>query len=173
MTDTPLLSPHTPEPGGNLPMLLLFALGWALAPLVQCADRYLWSDWEFAAALGVLIGADTLTGLLRAWNARSLSSRQFHRLFIKVLAYAAMLVTLHTISHHTVQGQPNSLLAGIVPYFDATVYAAIVVREALSIHENLAALGYPLLPARVLRHFKAVEKEQQEPPAPPPAGPAV
>jgi phage-related holin len=122
--------------------------------VVQWAERYLWSDWEFAAALAVLIAADTATGLARAWHTRTLASRRFQGVFVKVLAYAATLVTLHTISHHTVQGQPNSLLAGIVPYFDATAYAAIVLRETLSIHENLAALGYPLLPTRVLRHFR-------------------
>ena len=133
-------------------------IGWVLAPVVQFVERFLWSDWEFAAFLAVLITLDTITGLVVAWQTRSVSSRKLERFLVKVAAYAVLLITMHVISHHTIAGKPNTILAAIVPYFDALVYAAILFREALSINENLAALGHPLLPPFIIRRLERFQE---------------
>jgi phage-related holin len=149
------LSPHLADTGHPLhtTALQLAAAGWVLAPIVAFVERYLWNDWEFAAALAVLITLDTLCGLVRAWKHHRLNSQCLNGLLLKVFAYGAALVMVHTISHHTVHGKPNSLLADVVPWLDAALYGAILFREALSIHEHLAALGYSVLPVWALRRL--------------------
>ena len=147
--------------GGNLleRTTALLLGGWALAPLVRFTEQFLWSDWEFAGFLAVLVTLDTLAGGIRAYRCRSLSARGFSRLFLKLMAYVITLVTLHVLAHHTIDGQPNTVLGKVVPFFDALAYAAI--------HENLAALGFPLLPRRLLRHFAQFVEEGRLPPEPP------
>jgi hypothetical protein len=144
------------DSGSNLlkQMLLLLGAGWLLAPVVRFAERFLWSDWEFAGFLGVMVAVDTAAGLLVAWRQSRISRELLDDLFIKLFAYGATLITIHTLSHHTVEGQPNSILGTIVPYFDAVVYAAILVREALSLNEHLLKLGHPLLPPFLLRRLR-------------------
>ncbi|MFW5659246.1 MAG: phage holin family protein [Bacteroidota bacterium] len=139
-------------------VLVYVFIGWMLAPVVQFVERFLWSDWEFAAFLGILIILDTLTGLIAAWQTRSVSSRKLERVLIKVTAYAVLLITMHVLSHHTIAGKPNTILAAIVPYFDALIYAAILFREALSINENLAALGHPILPPFIIRRLERFQE---------------
>ena len=139
-------------------ILLYILAGWVLAPIVQFVERFLWSDWEFAAFLGILIMLDTLTGFIMAWQRRNISSQRFQRLFMKLGAYSVLLITLHVLSHHTIAGKPNSVMAMIVPYFDALVYAAILFREALSINENLTRLGYPILPPFITAHLERFQE---------------
>lgn len=153
--------------------------GWVIAPIIQFVERFFWSDWEFAAMLGIMVFLDTLTGVLCAWLARSISSRRFYRTFLKITAYGVTLTVVHTLSHHTVHGQPNTVFGAIVPFFDSVVYAAILFREALSIHENLTQLGYPLLPPFITRRlqrfqqegWKAVKPAPEAQETPPGAGP--
>jgi phage-related holin len=150
-----LAAPTSDAPGTGAPTWLGWvAAGWVLAPLVEFVERYLWNDWQFAGALAVLVAVDTACGLVRAWHTCTLNSRAFNRLIVKVFAYGAALVTVHTLSHHTLQGVPRGVLADVVPWLDAALYGAILFREVLSIHEHLTALGYPLLPPWVLRHLR-------------------
>jgi hypothetical protein len=150
---------------------LLLGMGWVLAPVIRFVERFLWSDWEFAGFLGVLVALDTIAALINAWRHADVSVRLIDDLLLKLFAYSATLITTHTLSHYTVHGEPNSLLGELVPYFDAVVYAAILSREALSLHEELRQMGYPLLPPFLLRRLRDVRAAGSEAAAaPPPKG---
>jgi len=136
----------------------LLVAGWILAPVVDVVERYVWNDWEFAATLAVLVCVDTICGLVRAWQSRTVNSKRFNGVVVKVIAYGAALVVVHTLSRNTVRGEPSSILAELVPLLDAVVYGAIVFREVLSIHEHLSAMGFPLLPQWLLNRMKKATK---------------
>jgi hypothetical protein len=154
MQPTPISHPPPVTPG-----LLLVAGGWVLAPVVQFVEHFLWSDWEFAGFLAVLVALNASLQLVLDWQARRLSTRWVHHLLLRVLAYAAALITIHTLSHHTIQGAPNTVLGAIVPWLDATLLATLLLREALEIHLRLVALGFPVLPDFLL---KRIEKKLHE-----------
>lgn len=142
-------------PDLNTALSFVFA-GWIIAPIMTFVERFLWSDWEFIGFLGVILVLDALTASIIEFKRGKLSSMFFQDLLLKVFAYGVVLVTFHVIGNHTVKGDPNSVLAMVIPWLDATVYAAILFKEALSINENLTELGYPLIPkfiVKKLNHF--------------------
>lgn len=145
---------------------LLLGAGWVLAPVLSFVDRFLWSDWEFVVFLAVLVILDTLTGLVRAWQQRAISSARFQRVVVKVFAYAVVLVALHALSRHTVHGAANPVLKYLAPYLDATVYTAVLLREVLSIHENLAAVGFRVLPRFLTRRMRDFNESGEYQPGP-------
>lgn len=139
----------------DLHTLIMYSLfGWMMAPILQFVERFLWSDWEFMGFLVVLIFLDAITSAIIEYKNKKLSSIFFQDLILKAFAYSVVLITIHVISNHTVKGNPNSILASVLPFLDAVIYAAILIKEALSINENLTHLGFPLLPKFFVRKLK-------------------
>lgn len=124
-----------------------------LGPLFDFIEKYFWNDWSFLMFMIILVGIDTLTGMLYAWKQHTFSSKKINTIFTKICVYGLTLVTVHAISHHTVNNSPNSIIVEIVPYLDSVMYSFLVFREVLSINENMGKLGYPMLPKWVLRRF--------------------
>jgi len=123
--------------------------GLTLAPVVAFLDQYVFDDWAFFSTLVVLVTVDTLLGVYKAWRLRQVSSTSFGKVFTKLLVYTAVLVATHAAAHLKAHGKPDLLLTWV----DSLVYAAIVVREFISILEKAAALGVAL-PAWLLKRLK-------------------
>jgi len=117
---------------------------WAWATALFA--KYFFDDWEFVGFLGALVFCDTVTGILAAVKNKCFSSKKMGATVYKVLVYSITLIAVHAITRHTVSGKPNVVVGLFVEYLDATLYTFIVLREAVSIHENLKKLGYGLMP---------------------------
>jgi phage-related holin len=126
----------------------------AIAPFVGFVETYLFSDWQFLRFLGVLIALDTGLGMAMSWRTRRISSNRFARLFQKSIVYLTLLVLVHVLCHFTVEGQRNQLF----DWFSSFVYAAIMVREGISILEHLASLNPKLLPPWILQRLLELDK---------------
>ncbi len=152
------------------PLLKLW-LGWSLAPLVQFVRQYVFDDFAFLLTLALVIGVDTVLGVWRALVQRRLSSAAFGRLFQKVAFYALFLIAVHAIARHTVNGQPNALLA----WLDSVAYSLILVRELLSLLENSAALGLFAPPAWLVSRLEqfAATGRMDAPPVTPTVSPTA
>ena len=139
-------------------LISLIIPAFILAPAVRFFERYIFDDWQFAATMIVLVGVDTFLGTLYAWKTGSLSSKKMSNLFMKIIVYGMALVTVHGISNHTVNGQPNNILASLIPWIDAVVYSLILLREGLSIDEKCGKLGYPFLPKFIRKRYNEFDE---------------
>lgn len=137
----------------HVKLIYLAIFGHALSPVVQFVEKFLWNDWDFVVSLAVMVTLDTICGLWRAWREGSISSKALGRVFIKIIVYAIVLIAVHSLTNFTVHGERNSIIAAIIPYFDAVCYGSIMIREALSIVENLSKLGHKVLPNFILKRL--------------------
>ena len=126
---------------------------FVLTPFIRFFEKYVWNDWQFAGTMFMLVAIDTALGFYFAWKNGTVSSKKMWALGTKIIVYGLSLATIHNISHHTVHGDPNNILAAVLPWLDATVYAYFVIRETLSINENCGKLGFPLLPVFITKRF--------------------
>lgn len=142
--------------------------GALLAAPVHYVEKYLFSDWQFIGSLMVLVVLDTLTGIWKHWTHNTISSKGFGQFCKKLILYGCVLIVTHTLISFRVQGEPNVIFSWI----DTIVYSAIIVREALSIFENVAAIYPDLLPAWLLKklrdfdstgHYQHTPQEQPTP----------
>jgi len=118
----------------EIPMLM----GWIFAPFIIFAKDYLVSDWQFVINMLVVIAIDTIFGIMWAYKCNVISSKEFGKLFSKITTYLLILIATHNITHYTVGGMAGNILT----WLDSFVYATIMAREALSIFEKTALLGY-------------------------------
>jgi toxin secretion/phage lysis holin len=134
-------------------------LTFSLAAPLHFIEVYVFSDWEFLKFLLVLIGIDTILGIWKGWRSYKLSSEAFSRLFVKMLVYLAFLVLAHGLAHFTVEGEKNSLFG----WFSSIAYSAIMVRESLSILENLSFINPHILPGWVMERLKNFDRNGPQP----------
>lgn len=122
----------------------------AFGGLKAAFNNYVFSDWQFLIFLAVLVGVDTALGTYKAWKAKSLESRGWGRVIEKVLLYGSVLITTSALIRFPIAGTPT----GLFDWADNVMYCAIMVREALSILENVAEIKPDLLPTWVLTRLK-------------------
>jgi toxin secretion/phage lysis holin len=124
-------------------------------PFLHLIETYLFADWQFLKFLLVLIGLDTFLGMAWAWKKGVVSSRTFSRLLTKLLAYMGFLVLIHVLCHFTIEGVRSSLFA----WLSSMAYGAILVREGISILENLVRLSPGTLPTWIVSRLKALDEQ--------------
>lgn len=129
----------------------------AFAGLKTVFDTYVFSDWQFVLFLLIMIVVDTALGTYKAWKKRSLESRAYARLFEKILLYGSVLVMSHVLIRFPVSGTAT----GLFDWVDDVLYCAIMVREAISIVENVGEIKPDLLPAWVLARLKKFDESGQ------------
>lgn len=126
----------------------------AISPVLALIEKYLWSDWEFIKFLAVVVLLDTLTGIIKHYKLKSISSNGFGRFFVKVIVYFFFLVVVHNLTHYTTDGE----LDGIFGWLDSLAYAAVMCREAISIFENLGVIYPGIIPQWIMQRLKAFDK---------------
>lgn len=129
-------------------------LAFSGVTLLNFVERYIFSDWQFLIFLLVLIGMDTTLGVYRSWQKKSLSSQDFSRLFAKLVLYLLLLVLTHVLVSFTISGAQNVLFG----WFSSVAYAGIMIRESLSIMENITAINPNILPGWVMDRLKGFDK---------------
>lgn len=116
----------------------------------------LYVDWVFGAKkeslliIGVLILLDTVTGFMKAFKKCRISSASFFRTAIKCFVYFILLTTAACVDKTTP-----------VPFALVTMATYLSITEALSIVENLGAMGYPV-PAVLVGRLKALRETPLE-----------
>jgi len=132
------------------PLFIYLWMGWALAPIIQFINKYVFSDWEFLKFLFVICSVDTILGFLKAMKYREVSSKGFAMVFKKIMVYTSVLIVTHVLMNFTINNK-GLILFG---WFDSVIFSAIVVREAISIFENIASIDPTLIPASILKYLK-------------------
>lgn len=125
-------------------------VGAVAAPAFSIFETYLFDDWQFLAFLCILVLIDTITGFWKAFKYKKIQSAAFGRLFEKIAVYAISLVTIHALSEF-----PKTDTAQVIfGWIEHLGYAAFMVRESISIFENLGAIRPNMIPPFILRRLK-------------------
>jgi toxin secretion/phage lysis holin len=131
------------------------AFGAALTLMIHYMERFLFNDWAFLQFLIILVIIDTLLSVVKNWKLKTASSHGFAKLFIKAVIYGAFLAMVHGLKYYTVNGHPNAFFNWI----DDLAYAAIMVREALSIVENIAAIDDRIIPKWFIKRLSQFNED--------------
>jgi toxin secretion/phage lysis holin len=123
--------------------------------LVHILEKYVFSDVDFLISLGIVIAMDTVLGFWKHWKSKTVSSQGFSKFISKFVIYGFALVLTHTLTNFTINGVPNSLFGWI----DTVIYSAIMVREAISIFENIGAINNNILPSFILKRLKQFDEK--------------
>lgn len=131
---------------------LTICMSAAWATLSQFFNSYVFSDWDFLPFIVVLVVLDTFTGVWKSFKRNDFSSYSFGGFMTKVILYAVYLFVVHNLTNFS----NKDTVKEIFSWVEQLGYAAIIVRESISIIENIGAIRPNLLPKWILkrlRHF--------------------
>jgi phage-related holin len=131
------------------PIFAYLLFGWAMAPIVSWVEKYVYSDWEFLKFLFVVVAVDTMLGLAKAIVLKNISSKGFGMVLKKIIIYSSALITTSAMVKFTVAGAPQAAFG----FMNNMVFSAIMVREAISIFENIAEIDPAIMPAWILKYL--------------------
>ncbi|WP_273210806.1 phage holin family protein [Runella zeae] len=133
------------------PVLMITTILLSIVKTVlDFVEIYLFNDWPFLWSLLVLVHVDTVLGFWKSAKNRTVSSRGFAGYFEKLGSYAAFLILTHVLITFPIEGTPTKIFAWINNVF----YSAIMVREAISIVENIGAIKEGIIPTWILAYLK-------------------
>jgi toxin secretion/phage lysis holin len=125
-------------------------LGWAIAPFAAFFKEYVFDDFEFLKFLFVICAVDTALGFFKAVVHKNVSSRGFSMVFTKIIIYSAALICSHVLVSFTVHNKAYAVFSWV----DTVIFSGIIVREAVSIFENIALIDPTAVPKRLLKYLK-------------------
>lgn len=133
------------------------AVSAAFAGIKTVFDTYIFSDWQFVFFLVIIVLVDTILGTYKAYKKKTLESRAYARLFEKILLYGGILIMSHVLISFPISGTAT----GLFDWVDDVLYCAMMVREAISILENVGEIKPNLLPAWILARLKKFDESGQ------------
>ena len=132
---------------------VFLAVSVALTPLVNFLECYVFNDWDFMRFMIILIVIDSILGFWRALKANSISSKGFGMIFKKLFVYMSLLILSHVLVNFTIEGEQSLIFL----WFDDLVYSAILLRESISILENIAIIYPNVISDKILEKLKDFE----------------
>lgn len=133
-------------------------IGISLTPIFQYIKKYIFNDWEFLNWIFILIILDSFTGIWKAWKQKEVSSKGFAQVIKKIMIYCIFLIVVHILEFFTVKSKMNSVFGWI----DNLAYSTLIVREAISIFENLAIIAPNIFPIKILEKLKYFNKDGKQ-----------
>lgn len=125
------------------------------APLLDLFNEFIFTDWRFLCFMAVLIFLDTVTGVAKAAKRGVVSSAGFTGVILKVFVYAVFLIVLNALESFS----EKAAIQFAFEWVGSLGYAAVIVRESISILENLGALDDTLIPKWILKRLKDFDKD--------------
>lgn len=132
----------------RFPVIFLMAL--PLSTVLEFITKYIYSDTDYLIWLCVLITLDTVLGVVKHWMAGDVSSNGFGEFAKKILIYSAVLVLSNALMHFTIDGAAPVYTS----WFGTFSCTYMMVREALSIIENVEAIHPGFFPSWVIKRLK-------------------
>lgn len=128
-------------------------LGITLAPIIQIIEKYLYKDWSFLIWLFILIGIDTTTGIWKAYKKKEISSKSFGQVITKTIIYGIFLIVIHALQNYTINNVSNTIFDWVA----SIAMGTLIVREAISIFENLASIAPNMFPVEWIVKLKGID----------------
>jgi phage-related holin len=131
-------------------------LGISFGPILNIIEKYFFNDWEFAIWISLLVGLDTFTGMWKAFRKKELSSKGYGQVITKIIIYGIFLIVCHALQNFTI-GKTNS---GWFGWIDNIAFGTLMVREAISIFENLAIISPTVFPTKWIDKLKQIQDDK-------------
>lgn len=135
----------------NYKMIALIAL--PVSPFLEIFERYVFGDWEFVKWLVVLMIVDTFLGFIKHCISKDVSSKAWGMIAKKLIIYSCVMVLSHVMSNYSIAGQVVDSFVWF-RYFACT---ALIIREALSIIENVEEIYPGFFPKAVITKLKGFD----------------
>lgn len=133
----------------------IFLLATGFAILKEFTNQYLFCDWEFFVFLTVLMTLDLILGIWKHIVLETVSSKGFGQCLKKFIVYGIALILSHILSNYTVEGKKNILFLWI----PNLIYSALVIKEAISILENIGVVYPNVIPTWLLKKLKEYDNK--------------
>ena len=137
----------------DIKMIILFAA--PLTPLLEVIEKYVFGDWEFVKFLVVAMALDTVLGFVKHWIRKDISSKAWGMISRKVVIYAAVLILAHIMCNFKIG---NQVVESFI-WFRYFACSALMVREAISIIENIEAISPGFFPTWVIKKLSGFNNE--------------
>ncbi|QHL87410.1 hypothetical protein GU926_08165 [Nibribacter ruber] len=131
----------------------------ALELAINLFNKYVFNDWDFVGFLVVAVFIDTLSGIYASWIARTLYSFRLRQICKKLGEYFFVLIIVHVLTHHLVDGEPNFWASIVFPGFKGFIYFLLIGCEVMSVDENLKKVGKGFLPNWFRSRMVSVQEE--------------
>ena len=132
-----------------------FVMAWPVTCVAQFLERYVFGDCHWVIYLAVLVVLDTLLGFVKHWITNTVSSKEWGDVGIKLLLYSAVLILGHVLGHveNAAASGTNSL-----GWFKTFSCVFLMVREAISIVENIEEIHPGFFPAWLVRRLYVIKE---------------
>lgn len=134
-----------------IPCLMAIPFSW----LLEIFERYVFADWEFLRFLIVFMTLDTVVSWWYHIKKKDFSSKGFSMLFVKIIIYSVLLIIAHGFASYTIGGEPIEPLK----WFRAFICTALLIRESISIVENLNKIMPGIIPPMVTKYLKGFDEK--------------
>ena len=131
----------------NITLMLSIPLSWWSE---YGFGYYIFGDWQFLKWLVVLTSLDTILGFIKHWLTKDVSSKAFGMIGKKLIVYMSVMILANVVSHYTVGGEQQDVLK----WFGTFCCTALMVRESISIIENVEAIYPGFFPKSIIRRLK-------------------
>lgn len=142
----------------NLKLVCIVALPLNVILNVDFFRIYVFSDWEFVKWLAVLMVVDTALGIIKHWFTKDISSKGYGMVGKKLIVYSAVMILAHVLSSFTVNNLPVTTLQ----WFGSFGCTVLMVREGLSIIENIEAILPGFFPKSIVSRLKDFNSEKKD-----------
>lgn len=133
----------------------VFIVSLPINAVLNFCSVYIFSDWAFVRYLLVAIVLDTVLGFIIHWRDKDLSSKAYGMIAKKLITYSAVLILSHIVTKFTINGQPVETLA----WFGTFACTSLMVRETLSIIENIEDIYPGFFPKSIIKRLKMFDSE--------------
>ena len=137
----------------NVSMITLLAV--PITPLLEFFEKYVFGDWEFVKFLVVVMFLDTVLGFIKHIIRKDVSSKAWGMISRKVIIYAAVLVLAHVLCNFKI----GDKVVDSFIWFRYFACSALMVREAISIIENVEEICPGFFPTWVIKKLNGFNNE--------------
>jgi hypothetical protein len=125
-------------------------------------ETYVFADWQFLTFFLILQVMDMSLVFYKAFAAKSIRIGLLAVVFQKVFIYTCFLILVHILANYTIEGEKNNFFG----WFTTVAYSAVMVRESISVLENINSIRPELIPHWLLKKLKLYDRtgnfEQKE-----------
>lgn len=133
-----------------------FIVAIPISWLAELIERYVVGECHWVVYLAVLMVLDTILGFTKHWITHTVSSKGWGDVGIKLLLYLAVLILGHTLGSAEMAAGTGT---GHLAWFKTFSCVFLMVREAISIVENIEEIKPGFWPKWLVRRLNAIQNK--------------
>lgn len=138
---------------------LITMIALPITPFIELFEKYVFGDWEFVKYLVVLVVIDTILGFSKHYIKHDISSKAYGMIAKKIVSYSIVMIVAHVVATFKVGGEQIESLV----WFRYFACSALMVREAISIIENLEVISPGFIPKSIVRRLSEFDSNTGKP----------